>query len=350
MSEIVNEVFESEQLTDELIARLREELGDVEANKVVVKYYAMKPKNVIVSMTTIPARKKRLLQNLPAILGQSYKFSKLVINIDDNLTDDDYEFYESLKEKDERIIINKAEAKWRSCNKLLPTINMFPDDIIITVDDDVYYPIDCVKYLVDGYKKNANCVIAHEVNPIKLSRDKTFVSYINGYDIKIDQTQCGKYLSNCCLFPPHIFDWTDLYDYDKMMHCTDGAHDELWFWVQLTLNGVMCVGLNYVLSFQPDVIDEWQKGEYRLADINVSERTIQKYMSRINEMYGDRLIEQILKNKVCFTLDKENVQIFIAKLDNILDQYWYGIDVKINNLTKSWQNKIKDEINRRKNK
>ena len=126
----------------------------------------MNKKKIIISMTTIPCRKKRLEENLPSILNQSYKFNKLVINIDDNLTKEDYLFYNSLKKLDKRIKINKADAKWRSCNKLLPTLKLYPEDIIITIDDDIYYPVDSIKYLVEEYKKNPECIIAHEINPI----------------------------------------------------------------------------------------------------------------------------------------------------------------------------------------
>lgn len=303
-------------------------------------YYVNGTKNrqlVIVSMTTIPKRKKRLLDNLPYLLKQSYKFDKLIINVDDNLSDEDYMFYEKLKELDSRIEINKAEAKWRSCNKLLPTMKKYPHDIIITLDDDIAYPKDSVKYLVEEHEKHKGCVIAHEVNPIIVKNNN--VTYVNGYDVKLHQVEWGKYLSNCALFPPYSFD-DDVYDYDKMMQCTNGTHDELWFWVQTTIHGVQCIGLNYVRSMAPEMLEEYQEGEYNLSTFNNTQTKIDEYMKKINDMYGKRLIDNINKKPIIFTVTKDNLYSYLLLLHYIMKLYPIGTRFVLRDLTKSWKTKF----------
>lgn len=47
---------------------------------------------IIVSLTTLPCRQERLVENLPSIRNQSYAFDKLVINIDDNLSEEEFNF------------------------------------------------------------------------------------------------------------------------------------------------------------------------------------------------------------------------------------------------------------------
>lgn len=302
-------------------------------------------KKVIVSMTTIPGRKDRLEQNLDAILNQSYLFDTLVINVDDNLTDEDYAYYDELSKIDSRIVINKADAKWRSCNKLLPTIKLYPDDVIITVDDDIYYPVNCFKYLVEQYEKTPDCVIAHEVNPISVDKDN-FITFHNAYDVKLMQRQFGKYLSNCCLFPPHIFDGTDLYDYDKMMHCTNGTHDELWFWVNSLSNGVMTVGLNYVYSFALETKRPYTVGEYQLTNFNNTQEKINDYMVKINKMYGEKMLKTINSNEVVFTINKDNIYAFIALYKQIRSIYPQGFKIVFDDLTKNWRAFLTDFINK----
>lgn len=304
----------------------------------------MVTKRIIVSMATIPSRKERLLENLPAILNQSYYFDKLIINITDNLSDDDYEFYDSLTKKDDRISINRAEAKWRSCNKLLPTIKSHPEDVIITIDDDIYYPKHCFKYLVEQYEKTPNCVIAHEINPLLLDEGTGYISFYNGRDIKLMQKEWGKYLSGCALFPPHIFDGTDLFDYDKMMKCTNAVNDELWFWINSTLNGIMVVGLNYVSSFALDVITPWEKEEFRLANFNNSNEKLNSYMKVINEMYGERLLKQINNRPAIFTLDKDNVYSFMLIFKLVKKYYGNHWQIVTKDLTKGWLVELKERI------
>ena len=51
---------------------------------------------VIVSMATIPSRKNRLLENIPSLIHQRYHYDKLIINVLDNLSDEDYEFYNNI--------------------------------------------------------------------------------------------------------------------------------------------------------------------------------------------------------------------------------------------------------------
>jgi len=297
---------------------------------------------VIVSMTTIPKRMKRLSDNLPFILHQSYTYDKLVINVDDNLSQEDYEWYESLKNLDGRIEINKGEAKWRSCNKLLPTLKNHPHDIIITLDDDVAYPKDTIMCLMEEHFKHPSCIIAHEVNPITVN-ENGYVSYVNGYDVKLMQVEWGKYLSNCALFPPYSFD-DDLFDFDKMMECTNGTHDELWFWIQSTIHGVQCVGLNYVRSFAAEMLEEYKEDEYCLSRFNNTQEKIDEYMQKINKRYGKRLLEQIRKKPVVFTITKDNIYAFFFLLPYIKGLYGNSL-IQMENLTNDWTNKLLAVLN-----
>lgn len=304
---------------------------------------------IIVSMTTIIGRKERLVQNLPSILEQSYKFDKLIINVDDDLSDEDYNFYFGLTKKDNRIEIQKSEKKWRSCNKLLPSIKRYPDDIIITVDDDIYYPVDCIKLLVEEWYKHPDCIITHEINPIYVKEN--YVGYYNSFDVMLKQREWGKYFSNCCLFPPHCFDGTDLFDYDKMMYCTNGLHDELWFWVNSTIKGIQCIGLNYIYSFSSEIISPYKEDEYQLTNYNKDNNNITNYMDKINEMYGEKLIRNILHKPVLFELNPDNVDLFILLLPKIKKLFNYNCSVSFNNLTKAWQIKLQNELSdKNKNK
>lgn len=297
---------------------------------------------VIVSMATIPCRKDRLKENIPSFKNQTYPFDMLIINVLDNLTEEDYQFYEELKKMDSRIVINKVDGKWRSCNKLIPTLKCYPDDIIITVDDDIYYPNECISTLMQQYEITPDCIIAQEISPLKLERHKTYISYKLYMDVKLMQKEWGKYLTGCCLFPPHVFDGTDIFDFDKMMELTGGTHDELWFWVNSTLNGVQCVGLNYIRNFEGELITKRTNDEPQLWQENVFESRQKKYMDNLNKLYGKRLLPIILSKKAKFTVTKDNIYSFVFCLPYIRQFYSDQFTVEYKGLTKGWKKYIRN--------
>lgn len=316
--------------------KIYERWGDHETHLALNEKYFAKKEKVIVSMTTIPSRREKLIDvNLKSLLNQSYNFDKLEINIDDNLTDEDYEFYESLKDLDSRIEINICESKWRSCNKLLPTLIKYPNDIIITVDDDLNYPKDTILKLIEKYKDNQDCIITHATSPI-IMRDGKFKCVKNdSFDVRLEQKSFSKYLSCACLFPPRTFDGTDIFNYDKMYELTEGTHDELWFWVNSTLKGVKSICLNDIYEISgyhriPDCSDDG----YCLANINWEKWDW--FDNKIIELYGDKLNDVITREKTVFKLNNENVFSFIAQIDLFNTLYTENYKIDISELDESY--------------
>lgn len=279
---------------------------------------------VIVSITTIPKRKAMFLQTLPFILQQKY-VKKICINLDNNLSQEDYDFYDTqVATQDSRIEINKTcESKWRSANKLLPTIQKYPDDIIVTMDDDLSYDENCVKELVEMYEKNPECIVAQEINPAVYYNGE--LRYYNTLDVKLMQKEYGKYLTHSCLFPPHVFDNTEVFDFDKMMQLTNGTHDELWFWEQTTLKGIKVIGLDWTISLGIDTIIQHDKEDYTLTNINAQQHNIDKYNFEFNNAYGEQ-IRQIFNNPANFVEFRVNRSNLLAHVSSIplLKQFYGG--------------------------
>jgi hypothetical protein len=274
---------------------------------------------VIVSITTIPKRKEMFLQTLPFILQQKY-VKKICINLDNNLSQEDYDFYDKqVATQDSRIELDKTcESKWRSANKLLPTIQKYPDDVIVTMDDDLSYDENCVKELVEMYEKNPDCIICQEINPAVIMNGE--LRYVNTLDIKLMQKEFGKYLSHSCLFPPHVFDDTEVFDFDKMMKLTNGTHDELWFWEQTTLKGVQVIGLDYTISMGIDSTIQ-HNGDYQLTDINAQQTNIDNYNFKFNCEYADKIQKVIRSKPIEFFVTRENLQAHVGSLWQIKQLY-----------------------------
>lgn len=282
---------------------------------------------VIVSITTIPNRKEMFLQTLPFILQQKY-VKKICINLDNNLSQEDYDFYDKqVATQDSRIEINKTcESKWRSANKLLPTIQKYPDDVIVTMDDDLSYDENCVKELVEMYEKNPDCIIAQEINPATYRNGE--LRYHNTLDIKLMQKEFGKYLTHSCLFPAHSFYGTEVFDFDKMMKLTHGTHDELWFWEQTTLKGIKVIGLDWTISLGVDTTIKHEAEEYQLTNINAIQANIDQYNFEFNMEYGDKIVKLLSDQKNCieFFVNRNNLVAHVSSLP-IIKQLYEGYHI-----------------------
>ena len=55
----------------------------------------------------------------------------------------------------------------RSYNKLLPTLRKYPDAIIVTADDDMYYPNDWLERLYKSHIDNSNVILQHTITRLE---------------------------------------------------------------------------------------------------------------------------------------------------------------------------------------
>lgn len=303
--------------------------------------------NLIVSMTTIPSRFKRLEENLPSLLEyQTYKVEKLRINLDDCLSEEQLKPYKELQEKYHQIELGTGEKRWRSCNKLLPTLKDYPDAVIITVDDDLYYAKDSIKTLVDKHNEFPNHIIAQESNPCVVVNGK--FKFLMSYDIMADGFDShSKILSNCCLWPPHIFEGSDVFNWDIMKSYTDGLDDELHLWLQATLNGVRCISLNYYHSLAPEVKTPVKEDEYSLTESNKKQEFINWKCDKINEYCGDKLVKILEEDPPRFVVKNETFYTYMY-LRNYLFYLYPNCIVKASeDMTRSWKELLEASFNNR---
>ena len=107
--------------------------------------------NIVVSMTSYGYRvEKTCPYALYSILQQSYIPNRVILNIDKKQWNDG----------NIPLLLKKLQCVGVEINytddigphtKLIPTLTKYPDDIIITADDDVYYDTPMVEELYRGY-------------------------------------------------------------------------------------------------------------------------------------------------------------------------------------------------------
>lgn len=116
---------------------------------------------IIVSLTSFPMRINKVWLVIECLLRQSKKPDKIVLW----LSKEQFPCLESLpanllKLRNRGLQIELKEDDLRSHKKYYYFLQQFPDDIMVTVDDDIFYPTNTIANLVKGHKAFPNAVIA----------------------------------------------------------------------------------------------------------------------------------------------------------------------------------------------
>ena len=111
---------------------------------------------LIISLTSYGNKLQLLYLTIESLLHQTIKPNKIILWLDQTA----YNTYESIP-----IALHRQEARGleirlcediKSYTKLVPALINFPNAVIISVDDDIIYPIDFVERLYRAYKKDSS--------------------------------------------------------------------------------------------------------------------------------------------------------------------------------------------------
>lgn len=190
---------------------------------------------VIVSLTTFPARINMVYKTISTLLQQTEKPDELILWLADSQFPN-RELPENLTRLQEFGLTIKWCEDIRSYKKLIPTLAEYPDDIIITVDDDYYYDKNLIKTLLEEHSKNPDCIIGGRsmLIVLKPKRHKLIRrSYI------YDKTYLPSYLNpfigySGVLYPPHCLH-NEVMDKSKFMEIIP-TNDDAWFWINAVRN------------------------------------------------------------------------------------------------------------------
>ena len=112
---------------------------------------------IIVTMTSYKGRINNVSRVIYSILNNSLKPHKVVINLSSD------EFPDMLSELPSDLLLlynaNLVEIYWvkeniKQFKKLIPTLERYPNDIIISIDDDIYYPSNFIETIYNDYISN----------------------------------------------------------------------------------------------------------------------------------------------------------------------------------------------------
>lgn len=195
---------------------------------------------LIVSLTSFPARKKIVSYTIETILSQTVKPDRVILWLAGE------QFPKKEAELPSRLLKLRKyglEIMWtddiRSFKKLIPTLQLCPEAVIVTADDDVYYPPTWLEKLYNAYRAESDCIFCHKC--VKLETDESgslkpyndwTTSRENFKDGSFSLMQIG---SNGVLYSPHCL-YKDVLRKDIFMEKALDA-DDIWFWAMASLAG-----------------------------------------------------------------------------------------------------------------
>lgn len=192
---------------------------------------------VIVSLTSYGRRVNDVLAfSIYSLLSQTYRPDEIVLWLDSDNWSDEKLPKRLARLKEKGLITVKYCEDLRSFKKLIPALEAYPNDIIITVDDDLYCRWDMVERLVEAHKQNLGCVITHRAHRPHVEGNQ-FTDY-NTWDDSISNETQGMVFPTGgagCLYKKEYL-YEDICRKDLFTKLTPLA-DDVWFYFMGVLKG-----------------------------------------------------------------------------------------------------------------
>lgn len=197
-------------------------------------------REVIVSLTSYGTRLDNCYLAVESLLHQTLKPNRIVLWLDEKIYSDPERIPFTLRKQTERGLEIRLCEDIRSYKKLIPALESSRESVIITVDDDLMYPVFFVEKMVDAYRRDNSKIYFFLGHRMMFGRNGLPLPYRRF--MKIDAT--GSSLVNMpigvggVLYPPGCFD-ERVVDRKLFMELCPTA-DDVWFKAMSLLKGTEC--------------------------------------------------------------------------------------------------------------
>ncbi|MDD3436076.1 MAG: hypothetical protein PHC64_02880 [Candidatus Gastranaerophilales bacterium] len=196
-------------------------------------------KKLIISLTSFPERMYDVHFALYSLLNQSLKPDEVILwlGVEEfpNKENDIPKNILNLKE-------NGLTIKWckdiKSYKKLIPALKEYPNDLIVTADDDLYYSEHWLELLYNAYLQEPDYIHCHRAHRIIFDEKNKILPY-NQWPHCIQSVE-KSFLNFCTtgggvLYPPNSL-YKDVFNEELFLKLCPTT-DDLWFWSMAVLNG-----------------------------------------------------------------------------------------------------------------
>lgn len=195
-------------------------------------------RKIIVTLTSFPERMYDIHFCLYSMLNQKFKPDEVILWLaGEQFPNGEKDIPEDvLKLKDKGLTIRWCDNLF-SYKKLIPAYREFKNAILITADDDIFYPENWLEILYNSYLTYPNAIICNRAHRIKLDRNKSVAPYkqwkkkIKGPSLSYLNFFTG---AGGVLYPPNSLNHT--IDNIRLFTKLAPHGDDIWFWAMALLN------------------------------------------------------------------------------------------------------------------
>lgn len=204
-------------------------------------------RSVIVSLTSFGPRIRYAATAIESVMEQTLLPNRIILWVSDSLEHSPWLIPASLRRLQKRGLEIRYTADIGPATKLIPALRAFPDDVIITIDDDCIYDTDMIDRLVTAHRLHPEAVCAGRIDHLAADND--------GRSLRIVYNQADRYYLTRSpqiqpialgiggvLYPPHAMH-PDVFDTDLMMRLCPKA-DDLWYKTMQLLAGTPVYPIN----------------------------------------------------------------------------------------------------------
>lgn len=217
----------------------------------------MQKKQIIVSLTSFPVALPFAVKAIQSILDGSVLPDKIVLyltrqqfpsgKIPSNI--------KALLSVTSIFEVRYCNEIIRSYTKLIPAIQDFPNEIIVTIDDDVRYRKNMLKCLLSRHRKYPNSIIGHRIRRIKLNAKyrkwkcyKRVSLLTRSFKPSFRNLQTGV---GGVLYPPNSLS-KEMLKPALFMQMAPTV-DDIWFWAAAVAKGTKIAPIPFGYWRQPDL-------------------------------------------------------------------------------------------------
>lgn len=236
-------------------------------------------KKVIVSLTSFPKRIPTLHLVIECLMRQTIKPDRIVLYLTKSQVPNIDSLPSSLLGLCKRgLEIQLCSDEIRSHTKYFYAMQQFPEDIVITVDDDLFYRSDLVESLLKNHASHPNAIIANWTKEIIPGKTK-YNEWPDNHIPQLPHENCSQLILGVSgvLYPPHSLD-EDVFDVEKIINLSLTA-DDVWLTAMARKKGTPIYFTGYEYNHLPVMI---RNNETLLSGNYVRN---QQWIEKIAEVY-----------------------------------------------------------------